>query len=258
MTEKPDTRIGATKESLDELKEKIGKIQAKLAPPGEEYTKIAQIFLLPVMRGDAETVLNLPEEKKDEILKKIGEAFCKSLMENSSDQWELDWLKQVAKDSMAGLFRGIISLDKETKAKVLAEQGRVCFLDHLKKMSPAWDKVGITYEPGTYHPDGAVALFASGLALRDVSRYKDTIFWIGNTRKHYERCCCPIYRTGVIDEQLPDYCECAVQFMKFQFEYLTGQPMEAELVETLNCGNADVCSLRVHMKPTWTYTRQEK
>ena len=87
-----------------------------------------------------------------------------------------------------------------------------------------------------------------------MTMHKDTIFWVGHTREHYDRCCCPIYRTGIIDEQLTDYCECAVQFMKYQFEYITGQPMESELVETLNCGNADVCSFRTHLKPTWAYT----
>jgi hypothetical protein len=252
MAEKPDKRIGATKESIEELKEKLGKIEARLAPPGEEYTKIAQIFLLPIMRGDAETALKLDEESRNIVLREIGKAWCESLRKISEEttEWEIDWLKQVAMAAMSGLFRGIHKLDEETKRKVLREQARVCFHDHIKKMAGAFEKAGISFTEAGYTPEGAVALFGQFLTLRDVTMHKDTIFWIGNTREHYDRCCCPIYRTGVIDEQLPEFCECAAQFMKYQFEYMTGQPMESELVETLNCGNADVCSFRTHTKST--------
>ena len=252
--EELDTRIGATQESLDELKRKLGNVKARLAPPGEEYTKIAEIFLMPLMRADAESVLNLPEEEKNDILKRVGEEFLKSLQKNSTDQWDMEWLKQVAKDSMAGLFRGMISQDPETKAKLLKAQAEACVLDHLAKMTGPFAEAGIEFTKGGYTPEGAVTLFGNFLALREVTMHKDTIFWVGHTREHYDRCCCSIYRAGVIDEQLTDYCECAVQFMKFQFEYMTGQPMESELVETLNCGKADVCSLRTHIKPTWAYT----
>lgn len=256
MSENTDTRIGATKESLDELKEKLSKIEARLAPPGEEYTKIAQIFLLPIMRGDAEAVLDLDEDARNIIFAEIGKAWCESLSKipEETTQWEIDWLKNVTKAAMAGLVRGIHKLDEETKRKVLAEQARVCFLDHIKKMSGAFEKAGISFTKAGYTPEGAVALFGQFLSLRDVTLHKDTIFWIGNTRASYDRCCCPIYRTGVIDEQLPEFCECSVQFMKYQFEFMTGQPMESELVETLNCGHADVCSFRTHIKPTRVYT----
>ena len=41
-----DTRIGATQESLDELMANLDKAKeaARLAPPGDEYTKIAEYF----------------------------------------------------------------------------------------------------------------------------------------------------------------------------------------------------------------------
>lgn len=161
---------------------------------------------------------------------------------------------QVAKDSMAGMFRGMISQYPETKATLLNAQAKACVLAHLAKMTRPFTEVGIELTEVRYTPEGAVTLFGNFLALREVTMHRDIIFWVGHTREHYDRCCCSIYRTGVIDEQLKDYCECAVQFMKYQFEYMTGQPMESELVETLNCGNADVCPLRTHISPTWAYS----
>lgn len=251
MNQKPDTRIGATKESLSKLMASLekAKAEARLAPPGEEYTKIAEYFVMPMMLADAKAVLDLPEEARDAIFRKIGEGFCKSFAKTSALKWDLDWLTEVAKAAMAGMIRGIFELDEENKNKVLDEQARACFLKQLKRIK-AWEKHGITIEPGSYTPDGAVAFLGNMLALRDVTKHKDTIFWIGNTRAAYERCCCSIYRSGIINEQLPEYCQCAVKLMRYQFEYLTGEPMESEVVETLNCGGADVCSFRVHVKPT--------
>ena len=127
-------------------------MKARLAPPGEEYTKVAEIFLFPIMRANAESVLDLPEEKKDLILKKIGEEFIKSLKENSSDQWDIEWLKQVAKDSMAGLFEGMISQDPETKSKLLAAQAKACFHDHIEKMTAAFSEAGIEFTRGGIRP----------------------------------------------------------------------------------------------------------
>ncbi len=251
MSEKQDTRIGATKESMDALMANLTKAKeaARLAPPGEEYTKIAEYFVMPVMIGDAKTVLDLPEEARNSIYREIGEGFCKSFANSSAEKWDLDWLTKVAKASLAGMVNGINKLDKVTKDKVLEAQARVCFLDHLKHIK-GWEKFGITIAPGSYTPEGAVAFLGNMLSLRDVTKHKDTIFWIGNTRKAYQRCCCSIYRSGIIDQQLPEFCQCAVRLMRYQFEYLTGQPMESELIESLNCTNSDVCSFRVHMKPT--------
>lgn len=252
MSEKPDNRIGATQESLDELMAKIekAKAEARLAPPGEEYTKIAEIFAMPVMVGDAKKVLELPEEMRDEIFRKIGEGFCRSFSESSAEKWDLEWLTEAAKAAMAGMVRGIFELDEETREEVLENQARVCWVDHLKHIKAWEEKYGITAEPGSYTTEGAIAFLGNMLTLRDVTKYKDTIFWIGNTRAAYERCCCSIYRSGIIDEQLPEFCQCAVKLMRYQFEWLTGQPMESELIESLNCTGSDTCEFRVHIKPT--------
>ncbi len=246
-----DTRIGATQESLDALMAGLGKAKeaARLAPPGDEYTKIAEYFAMPVMVGDAKMVLDLPEDAKEEIFKKIGKGFLESFAKSSAQKWDLEWLKDAAKAAMAGMVRGIFELDEETKNIVLEEQARVCFLDHLRHIK-AWEKFGITIEPGAYTPDGAVAFLGNMLSLREVERCRDTIFWRGNTRQAYKDCCCVIFRAGIINEQLPEYCECAVKLMRYQFEYLTGQPMDAAIYESLNCTGSDTCEFRVHIKPT--------
>lgn len=249
-----DTRIGATQESLDELMANLTKAKeaARLAPPGDEYTKIAEFFAMPVMQGDAKMMLDLPEEAKNEIFRLVGEGFLTSFANATVKGFELDWLKDAAKEAMAGMVRGIFALDDEMKDVVLEEQARVCFLDHLKHIK-AWDKFGITSEPGSYTPDGAVAFLGNMLSLREVQRTRDTIFWRGNTRQAYRDCCCVIFRAGIIDEQLPEYCQCAVKLMKYQFEYLTGQPMEAAMFESLNCTGADTCEFRVHIRPSLEY-----
>lgn len=249
--DKKDTRIGATQESLDELMAALDKAKeaARLAPPGDEYTKVAEYFVMPVMVGDAKMVRDLPDEKKDEIYRKIGEGFIESFAESGAQKWDIEWLTEVAKKSMAGMVRGIFALDDETKDIVLEEQARVCFLDHLKHIK-AWEKFGITIEPGAYTPDGAVAFLGNMLSLREVERTRDTIFWRGHTREAYKDCCCSTFRAGIIDEQLPEFCECAVKLMRYQFEYLTGQPMDAAIYESLNCTGSDTCEFRVHIRPT--------
>jgi hypothetical protein len=225
-----------------------------LAPPGDEYTKIAEFFAIPVMQGDARMVLDLPEEDKNEIFRLVGEGFLNRFANASAKGFELDWLKDAAKEAMAGMVRGIFALDDETKDVVLEEQARVCFLDHLRHIK-AWEKFGITTEPGSYTPDGAVAFLGNMLSLREVERCRDTIFWRGNTRQAYTDCCCVIFRAGIIDEQLPEYCQCAVKLMKYQFEYMTGQPMECAIYESLNCTGSDTCEFRVHIKPTLDYVK---
>lgn len=246
-----DNRIGATQESLDELMAALAKAKeaARLAPPGDEYTKVAEYFAMPVMIGDAKMVLDLPEEAKDEIFKRVGESFLETFADSGAQKWDLEWLTDTAKKALAGMIRGIFALDDETKDIVLEEQARVCFLDHLKHIK-AWEKFGITIEPGAYTPDGAVAFLGNMLSLRDVERTRDTIFWRGHTREAYRDCCCVIYRAGIIDEQLPEYCDCAVKLMRYQFEYLTGQPMDAAIYESLNCTNSDTCEFRIHINPT--------
>ena len=249
-----DTRVGATQESLDELMANLAKAKeaARLAPPGDEYTKVAEYFAMPVMQGNAKMMLDLSEEDRNEIFRLVGEGFLTSFANATVKGFEVEWLKDAAKAAMAGMVRGIFELDDEIKDVVLEEQARVCFLDHLRHIK-AWEKFGITTEPGSYTPDGAVAFLGNMLSLREVERTRDTIFWRGNTRAAYRDCCCVIYRAGIIDEQLPEYCQCAVKLMKYQFEYLTGQPMEAAMYESLNCTQSDTCEFRVHIRPTLDY-----
>lgn len=251
-----DTRIGATEESMEKLMAglKEARAAARLAPPGDEYTKVAEYFAMPVMVGDAKMVEDLPDEVKEDIYKRIGKGFLQSFAESGAQKWDIEWLKDAAKASLAGMVRGIFALDDENKDIVLEEQARVCFLDHLKHIK-AWEKYGITIEPGAYTPDGAVAFLGNMLSLREVERTRDTIFWRGHTREAYTDCCCVIFRAGIINEQLPEYCDCAVKLMKYQFEYLTGQPMDASIYESLNCTGSDTCEFRVYLKPTVGHTK---
>jgi len=250
-----DTRIGATKESMDKLMAglKEARAAARLAPPGDEYTKVAEYFVMPVMVGDAKMVEDLPDEKKEDIYKRIGKGFLERFAESDAKNWDIGWLTDAAKGALGGMVRGIFALDPETKDIVLEEQARVCFLDHLKHIK-AWEKYGITIEPGAYTPDGAVAFLGNMLSLREVERTRDTIFWRGHTREAYTDCCCSTFRAGIIEEQLPEFCECAVKLMKYQFEYLTGHPMDASIYESLNCTNSDTCEFRLHLKPTVVHT----
>jgi len=254
MSEKKDTRIGATQESLDELMAKINeaKKEARLAPPGEEYTKVAEYFVMPVMIGDAKKVLEIRQEEKDEICRRVGEEFLKSFSETGAQNWDMSWLVTVAKAGLAGMVRGMLAIeDPELKEEVMENQARVCWVDHLKHIKAWEEKYGIPSSPGTYTVDGAIMFLGNMLTLRDVERTRDTIFWKGNTKEAYDRCCCSIYRSGIIDEQLPEFCtECAVRLMRYQFEWLTGENMESEILKSLNCTNSDTCEFRLHLTPT--------
>ena len=83
-----DKRIGATQESLDALMESLNKAKeaARLAPPGDEYTKVAEYFAMPVMVGDAKMILDIPEEEQEKVYKKVGEGFIKSFAESGAQK----------------------------------------------------------------------------------------------------------------------------------------------------------------------------
>ena len=236
-------------QKIEEMKDKVPAF-----PSSEEWQKISQSFARAVMRGAIGAVLKLDDEARNIVLREIGAAACESFLQTEGKKWQTDGLPQVAKAVMSGAFKGILKLDEQAKRLVLMATGTACFQRHLESYR-SWEAAGIPLTPGSYDVDSTVTLLEKQMPFREVKREGDTIFWKGKElRARYGGCTCCLVQSG-ITEPVPELCQCGTWCQKIQFEYYTGIPMEAELVETLNTGSQNDCEFRIHIRPT-LYTTQ--
>lgn len=237
---------------LNELREKLKKIadERQVNPTLEESKDSSPSFARAVMRGGIRAVLKLEnEEARDMVLKEAGLVSFEAFLDTDRKKWESEeGLPQIAKAMMSGAYKGILKLDEEDKRTVLKAMAEACFYRFLWSFRN-WEAAGISLAEGSHDIDSAAVLLESGLSVREVNRVGDTIFWRGKTGSRYERCACCLVLSG-ITEPVPELCQCATWHQKKMWEYYTGLPMEAQLVETLNTGSDGDCVFRINIKPT--------
>ena len=252
--------MGEKEDKLNELRAKIKKIadERQVNPTLEESKASSMSFARAVMRGGIRAVLELEnEEARDMVLREAGLASFENFLDTDRRDWGSDGLPQFAKAMMSGAYKGILKLGEEDKRSVLKAMGEACF-GRFRWSFRNWEKAGISLVEGSYDIDSAAVLLESGLSVREVNRVGDTIFWRGKTGTRYERCACCLVLSG-ITEPVPELCQCASWHMKKQWEYYTGLPMEAQLVETLNTGSDCDCVFRINInKPTQYMAREDK
>ncbi|WP_296705736.1 hypothetical protein [Algoriphagus sp.] len=234
---------------LIEMAEKIERIREENhveITPDFYINVIAPTFARDALRGAVKGILKLDEEAKASVFKEIGAAFSEKFAETSEKTWESD-SPEVTKIALRGLFQGMLNLDEKNKRLAFRGLAEGCFHHHLSLVSP-WEEAGISFEQGSHTFDSACVVLEKMLKLRTIERHGDTIFWTGEVKKRYGKCSCCIHWSGIWPEPVEEFCLCAVECMQLQFEYLTGEPVDADLVESLNHGDSDNCCFRVYTK----------
>lgn len=244
---------------LNELREKLKKVAEprQVDPSLEESKDSSPSFARAAMRGGLKAVLNLEnKEARDMVLGEAGLTSFEAFLDNDRKKWESDGLPEVFRAMMAGAYRGIRKLDEKDKRAVLKAMGEACFYRFLWSFRN-WEKAGIPLAEGSHDIDSAAVVLEAGLAVREVQREGDTIFWRGKTASRYDKCACCLVLAGVT-EAVPELCQCASWHMKKQWEHYTGLPMEAELIETLNTGSDCDCVFRVNIQPDKNKNKPKK
>ncbi len=243
---------------LNELRNKLKKIseERQVNPTLQESKDSSPSFARAVMRGGIKAVLALEdEEAKEMVIKEAGLASFDAFLGTDRKKWDSEeGLPEVFRAAMAGVYRGILKLNEEDKKKVLRAMGEACFERFLWSFRN-WEAAGIPMAPGSHDVDSAAIILESGLTVREINRVEDTIFWRGKTGSRYDHCACCLVLAG-ITPPVPEVCQCASWHMKKMWEYHTGLPMEAQMVETINTGSDGDCVFRINIKPT-RYTAKD-
>ncbi|MFC1925275.1 hypothetical protein ACFLW2_01090 [Chloroflexota bacterium] len=244
--------MGEKEDKLNELREKLKKIaeERQVNPTLQESKDSSPSFARAVMRGGIKAVFALEnEEAREIVIREAGLASFEAFLNTDRKKWDSEeGLPEVFRATMAGVYRGILKLGEEDKKIVLRAMGEACFHRFLWSFRN-WEAAGIPMAEGSHDIDSAAVILESGLTVREINRVGDTIFWRGKTGSRYDSCACCLVLSG-ITEPVAEVCQCASWHMKKMWEYHTGLPMEAQLVETINTGSDGDCVFRVNIKPS--------
>jgi len=239
----------AGKIGKEELIKKLETVEQPFDPSPELWKQLAPGFAMVVMSGAMRAVLKLDDEAKNMVLSEAG-AGWNDFVQAHIMEWapgQVPW-DDITKATMSGAFRGIRKLDEKNKEAVLREMGATCLHTMLAAYA-SWEAAGIPLSEGSYDVDSANVLLEHILSTRKIWRDGDTVFYESNVGPKWGKCACSLYQSG-ITEPVPELCQCATLTMKTQYDYLTGIPWEAELVDSITHGNEGTCSFRMHCKPT--------
>ena len=170
---------------------------------------------------------------KEEPAKKIAPEVIEAYRESIAPKVLLSLVR--------GIMKGVFELDEEARNRVLKEMAWACY-DGFREFleQPATTPMDI---------DSACEWLKKTVPHeRCFHRTGDTVIWDEPMEDPYGGCMCPLVRLGLIEPR-PELCVCSTLSQKRTLEELTGIPMEAELVESVNTGFRN-CLFRFHLKPT--------